>query len=287
VSELGECVLRAMKGRQTPHGIAMAVEAEVVEPLRARVDEVERKYVFDTAELKQRVDQLRASAEGAHRRINEVLDYLAGKDAVKLSEDAGAMGFHIVAVLDSPPRSDEEAPVRPALPWASLLTDAEASDLVSELASLFLDYWRGDRPDDVATLREVGRLLAEHRDRAARELAQVTAEVPHAAPCRYPSSPKCTCGTPAAALAVRLLDGRTDVASARPVDEVTLDVTVQPADLDGWEWWRTRVHAGASTFRGSYATAKGRLGLVTVLLTGVGVGALYAAERDRVGGESS
>lgn len=41
VSELGECVLRAMKGRQTPHGIAMAVEAEVVEPLRARVAELE------------------------------------------------------------------------------------------------------------------------------------------------------------------------------------------------------------------------------------------------------
>jgi hypothetical protein len=122
-------------------------------------------------ELEAEAERLRASAEGAHRRINEVLDYVATKDAVKLSEDAGAMGFHIVALLDSPPtRADEEA-VHPALPWASLLTDAEASDLVSELASLFLDYWRGDRPDDVATLRDVGQLLAQHRDQAARELA--------------------------------------------------------------------------------------------------------------------
>lgn len=45
---------------------------------------------------------------GAHRKIAEVLDYLAEKDAVQLSEDAGAMGFHIVAILDGPgPRADE------------------------------------------------------------------------------------------------------------------------------------------------------------------------------------
>jgi hypothetical protein len=47
-------------------------------------------------------NRLRASAEGAQRRIGEALDYLAEKDATKLSEDAGAMGFHIVAVLDGP-----------------------------------------------------------------------------------------------------------------------------------------------------------------------------------------
>lgn len=38
VTELGECVLRAMKTAQTPAGIAMAVEAEVVEPLRVDLE---------------------------------------------------------------------------------------------------------------------------------------------------------------------------------------------------------------------------------------------------------
>lgn len=51
VSELGECVLRAMKDRRTPHGIAMAVEAEVVEPLRARVAAFESLRLGDPATL--------------------------------------------------------------------------------------------------------------------------------------------------------------------------------------------------------------------------------------------
>lgn len=120
-------------------------------------------------------ERLRASAEGAHRRINAVLDYLATKDATQLSEDAGALGWHIVATLDSPTHPDEEVSPRPALPWRSLLEDVEQSDLVSDLASLFLDYWRGERPDDAATLRDVEQLLVRHRDRSqAAEAARAT-----------------------------------------------------------------------------------------------------------------
>ncbi|NUP52313.1 MAG: hypothetical protein HOW97_34080 [Catenulispora sp.] len=151
--------------------------------LRARVAELEAERhstneALDDAvrALKDRqaeVERLRASAEGAHRRINEVLDYLATKDATKLSGDAGAMGFHIVAVLDSPPRDDEPVPVRPALPWTVVLTDLGVSDLVSELASVLLDYYRPEHTDDAVLLAKVGEVLAHHRDQAARELARV------------------------------------------------------------------------------------------------------------------
>jgi hypothetical protein len=78
--------------------LADAVLDAVLPALLARVTEMER---------------LRASATGAHRRIEEVLDYLAEKDAVQLSEDAGVMGFHIVAVLDGPgPTAAERAEQR-------------------------------------------------------------------------------------------------------------------------------------------------------------------------------
>jgi hypothetical protein len=125
----------------------------------------------DDRTANQRIDAYRdevlataaAARDGAHRRIAEVLDYLATKDAVQLSEDAGAMGFHIVAILDGP--GPIEAPTtRPALPWAAFLEDVEVSGLVEELASVFLDYWRGERAADASTLAEVERLLVKHRD---------------------------------------------------------------------------------------------------------------------------
>lgn len=72
------------------------------------------------------------------------------------------------------------------------------------------------------------------------------------------------------------------VVTAVAIDETTVDLTVQPASLDEWAFWQRRFHVepGQSTYRGSYATAKGMFGSsVQVLLTGLGVGALYAAEQ--------
>lgn len=134
----------------------------------------------------------------------------------------------------------------------------------------------------------LGRVVELEREAAAAKTPQSSA--PAAAPARRAVS----ADSFAARLARVLHRQYTDVVTAKPVDATTLDattldLTVQPADLARWEWWLIRISAptGQTTLRGSYATAKGQFGRTRVLLTGVGVGALYAAERDRVGGESS
>lgn len=87
-------------------------------------------------------------------------------------------------------------------------------------------------------------------------------------------------------LANKLIETHKDVVSAEPVDAATLDLTVQPENLGSWDWWLGRLHipTGTTTYRGSYATAKGSFGRVQVLLTGLGVGELMAAERRNNGG---
>lgn len=95
--------------------------------------------------------------------------------------------------------------------------------------------------------------------------------------------------SPAAWLARQLNQTRTGLVSVDQVDATTLTVDVAPESLDDWEWWlgRFNIPPGTATFRGSFATAKGSVGGVRVLLTGHGVGALYAAERDAGTGGSS
>jgi hypothetical protein len=98
VSSLAGVIHAAMQTHSTAAGIAMAVDAA---------------GLLMSPETAAEIERLRASATGAHRRIEEVLDYLATKDAVQLSEDAGVMGFHIVAVLDGPgPTAAERAEQR-------------------------------------------------------------------------------------------------------------------------------------------------------------------------------
>jgi hypothetical protein len=98
VSSLAGVIHAAMQTHSTAAGIAMAVDAA---------------GLLMSPETAAEIERLRASATGAHRRIEEVLDYLAEKDAVQLSEDAGVMGFHIVAVLDGPgPTAAERAEQR-------------------------------------------------------------------------------------------------------------------------------------------------------------------------------
>lgn len=93
---------------------------------------------------------------------------------------------------------------------------------------------------------------------------------------------------PAVRLAKVLRKKRNDVVTATPVDATTLDMTVEPATWADWTWWvkRLGVEVGQTTFRGSYATAKGSFGRVQVLLTGRGVPDLYAAERDDTSGRA-
>ncbi|MEE4598281.1 hypothetical protein V2J94_41670 [Streptomyces sp. DSM 41524] len=76
LNSLADLICRAQKqGRRTPMGIAMAIDAAQrhmtpetaaeLEQLRARVDEVERAYTFDTAELKKQVAELEAARDRA------------------------------------------------------------------------------------------------------------------------------------------------------------------------------------------------------------------------------
>lgn len=94
--------------------------------------------------------------------------------------------------------------------------------------------------------------------------------------------------SPAARLAQVLLRTRRDVSTAKPVDATTLDLSVEPASLGDWEWWlsRFRCPAGQTKHHGSYVTAKGEFGRTKVLLTGLSVGSLYAAERAAEAGGS-
>ena len=70
LNSLADLICRAQEnGARTPMGIAMAIEsagrhmspevAVKLHDLQARVDEVERKYTFDTAELKRQLDSER------------------------------------------------------------------------------------------------------------------------------------------------------------------------------------------------------------------------------------
>jgi hypothetical protein len=84
LNSLAELICRAQEQDRTPMGIAFAIDsagrhmspetAAELERLGTRVDEVERKYTFDTAALKQRIAQL----EAERHSTNEALD-----DAVK------------------------------------------------------------------------------------------------------------------------------------------------------------------------------------------------------------
>lgn len=80
VNAAADVIARAKaNGRQTPAGLATALDsaqllqspetAAELEQLRARVDEVERKYTFDTAELKRQLDAALARvAELEHKK---------------------------------------------------------------------------------------------------------------------------------------------------------------------------------------------------------------------------
>lgn len=82
VNAAADVITRAMQnGRQTPAGWAMALDAACMiqtpekaaehERLRARVDEVERKYAFDTAALKRRIGELEQQLAAKDRPADE------------------------------------------------------------------------------------------------------------------------------------------------------------------------------------------------------------------------
>jgi hypothetical protein len=90
----------------------------------------------------------------------------------------------------------------------------------------------------------------------------------------------------AAFLARKLTESQRDIVSAVAIDSQTLDLHVQPENLGAWDWWqeRLRIPAGTATYLGSDAKATGAFGSVKVLLTGHGVGTLFAAEFRNNGG---
>ena len=134
------------------------------------------------------------------------------------------------------------------------------------------DYWHSQTMAADARLRELEARVAELEGRTSTPKP----------PARRPVDPN----SRAARLARIIAEKYPKDATAEPVDDETLTVYVTPASLGDWDWWLGRFHipAGRMTYRGSYATATGELGHVKVLLTGHGVGALYAAERNAQSG---
>lgn len=160
------------------------------------------------------------------------------------------------------------------LAWAEKLDAKSLDNLLITLSQA------ADHEPVSGAIAEIHEVLASFRQAVEGKAEEV--------PAQPPEGEQAAADSPAARLA-QVLIRYDDAAAAQPVDATTLELTVEPADLDRWQWWLDLVAApvGQATFQGSYATAKGSIGRATVLLTGVGVGALYAAERDRVGGESS
>lgn len=128
------------------------------------------------------VERLRASATGAHRRIEEVLDYLATKDA-------GAMGFHIVAVLDGAQTAAERAEqlAEQGVRLADLTAArARVAALEQQLAAAQAE--RADRHDDLAgALGYANEDWADLISIAAANTATVSGR--DARPAPYRSSP--------------------------------------------------------------------------------------------------
>lgn len=82
VNAVANVICRSMEnGRKTPTGWAMDLESAQllqspetvaeVERLRARVDEVERAYTFDTAELKRRIAELEAERHVTNEALSD------------------------------------------------------------------------------------------------------------------------------------------------------------------------------------------------------------------------
>ncbi|MFE9448373.1 hypothetical protein [Streptomyces sp. NPDC006739] len=91
LNSLADLICRALGQGRTPMGIAMAIDsagrhmspetAAEIERLRARVDEVERAYIFDTAELKRQIAELQAERHVTNEALADVTVALRGAQA--------------------------------------------------------------------------------------------------------------------------------------------------------------------------------------------------------------
>lgn len=148
-----------------------------------------------------------------------------------------------------------------------------------------------------AVLRRHTFQLADERRTAAARLVSLRASTNAVvaadpdAPVPYVLAVQAEAGdSPAALLAAKLLDSQPDVVLAEVIDPDLLRLHVKPQSLDCWRWWlaRVAVDIGSITHRGSYATCRGSLQGVRVLMAGFGVGDLQAAaRRDAEAGERS
>jgi len=98
----------------------------------------------DNTALRDALARARATADTAWRKIEAVEAYLAGLDTAKLSHDAVALGFHIVAMLDGPgPRATDNAALR---------------DVLAQVAKTLQS--RGEGPTDGALLARIAGIVS-------------------------------------------------------------------------------------------------------------------------------
>ncbi|WP_329131419.1 hypothetical protein OG552_10160 [Streptomyces sp. NBC_01476] len=194
--------------------------------------------------------------------LNSAVEEFAAKHGLTVVFDAegnasadmtfGPVIYHAYGYVDFAEHCDRNAE-RAAREWA----ERKGLEIVAPLVS-----------DD--TIRQAENQLALNvADREAAEAAPQP-------PARVPVDP----ASKAARLARLIAEKYPFHAMTELIDAETLNVFVTPAGLGDWDWWLGRFHipTGQMTHRGSYSTAKGNHGSVTVLLTGYGVPALYAAQ---------
>lgn len=181
---LADVICRAQaNGRRTPMGIALAIEsarmlmspetAVELEALRARADEVERKYSFDTAELKKQTAEARAERADQHDDL-----------AHALGRSIGTEWSDLISIAASAVEAEETA-----RKLRARVAELEAETYVAPSPSCtrcygadavrFVDNGGATSPCRVCGPSEVERLRARV---AELESAQVSDAYPHAMP---------------------------------------------------------------------------------------------------------
>lgn len=112
----------------------LVVRDAEVESLRARADEVERRYTFDTAELKRRIAELEAERHSTNEALDDAVQELRRRES------------------------------GPALPWAHAMSDHDLQGFLNDLVSAALGRWRSEpEVPDRTVLADIEKVCAEWR----------------------------------------------------------------------------------------------------------------------------